>query len=89
MLHYLTSLSFSSILISEPELAENPDFDWQMFYGAYVRSYIERDVRELSEIGDAVKFTRFMTVAAAQTGQLVNLTSMARKDRINCKPYNI
>ncbi len=60
-----------------------------MFYGAYVRSYIERDVRELSEIGDAVKFTRFMTVAAAQTGQLVNLTSMARKDQINFKPYNI
>lgn len=76
-------------MLNQPKLAENPDFDWQMFYGAYVRSYIERDVRELSEIGDAVKFTRFMTVAAAQTGQLVNLTSMARKDRINCKPYNI
>lgn len=63
---------------SMPELSENPDFDWQMFYGAYVRTYIERDVRELSEIGDAVKFTRFMTVAAASTGQLVNLASMAR-----------
>ena len=63
---------------SMPELCENPDFDWQMFYGAYVRTYIERDVRDLSEIGDAVKFTRFMTVAAASTGQLVNLASMAR-----------
>ena len=61
-----------------PELCENPDFDWQMFYGAYVRNYIERDVRDLSEIGDTVKFTRFMTAAAASTGQLVNLASMAR-----------
>lgn len=41
---------------SMPELCENPDFDWQMFYGAYVRTYIERDVRDLSEIGDTVKF---------------------------------
>lgn len=63
---------------SMPELSENTDFDWQMFYGAYVRTYIERDVRELSEVGDIVKFTRFMTAAAATTGQLVNLSSLAR-----------
>ena len=61
-----------------PELHDNPDFNWQMFYGAYVRTYIERDVRELSEIGDTVKFTRFMVAAAASTGQLLNLSSLAR-----------
>ena len=63
---------------SMPELCENPDFDWQMFYGAYVRTYIEQDVRELSEIGDTVKFTKFMIVAASQIGQLLNLASLAR-----------
>lgn len=63
---------------SMPEICENPEFDWQMFYGAYVRSYIERDVRELSQIGDTGKFTRFMTATAASTGQLVNLASLAR-----------
>ena len=63
---------------SMPELCENPDFDWQMFYGAYVRTYIERDVRELTEIGDTVKFAKFMTAAAASTGQLLNLASLAR-----------
>ncbi len=63
---------------SMPELQENPDFDWQMFYGAYVRTYIDRDVRELSEIGDTVKFTKFMVAAAASTGQLLNLSSIAR-----------
>lgn len=60
------------------ELYSNPGFNWQMFYGAYVRTYIERDVRELSEIGDTVKFTRFMVAAAASTGQLLNLASLAR-----------
>lgn len=63
---------------SMPELHDNPDFNWQMFYGAYVRTYIDRDVRELSEIGDTVKFTKFMVAAAAAMGQLLNLTSLAR-----------
>lgn len=63
---------------SMPELRENPDFDWQMFYGAYVRTYIDRDVRELSEIGDTVKFTKFMVAVAACTGQLLNLASLSR-----------
>ncbi len=62
-----------------PELYSNPDFDWQMFYGAYVRTYIERDVRELTKIGDEVKFTRFMSVMAARTGQLLNLNSVANE----------
>lgn len=63
---------------SMPELVQNPDFDWQMFYGAYVRTYIERDVRDLTEIGDILKFTKFMTAAAASAGQLLNLASLAR-----------
>ena len=48
-----------------------------MFYGAYVRTYIDRDVRELCAIGDMVKLTKFM-IAAASTGQLLNLSSLAR-----------
>ena len=55
---------------SMPELYVNPDFNWQMFYGAYVRTYIERDMRELTQVGDEVKFTRFMAVMVART--LVN-----------------
>lgn len=63
---------------SMPELCNQPDYDWQMFYAAYVRTYIERDVRDLTEIGDTVKFAKFMTATAASTGQLVNLASLAR-----------
>ena len=62
---------------SMPELFANPEFDWQMFYGAYVRTYIERDVRELTQIGDEVKFMKFMAVIAARTGQLLNLSAVA------------
>lgn len=61
-----------------PELAENPDYDWRLFYSSYVNTYIERDIKELSEIGDTVKFTNFMVATAASVGQLLNLTSLAR-----------
>jgi len=80
---HLADISYSKVWNtihrgSMPELRDNPDFNWQMFYGAYVRTYIDRDVRELSEIGDTVKFTKFMIAAAAATGQLLNLSSLAR-----------
>jgi predicted AAA+ superfamily ATPase len=61
-----------------PELCANPDFDWQMFFAAYVKTYIERDVRELAQVGDEVKFLQFMTVTASRTGQLLNVASLAR-----------
>ena len=63
---------------SYPELCANPDFDWQMFFAAYVRTYIERDVRALAQVGNEVKFMQFMTVAASCTGQLLNVASLAR-----------
>ena len=63
---------------SFPELCANTGFDWQMFYAAYVTLYIERDVRDLAQVGDTVRFTRFMTVIASCTGQLLNLASIAR-----------
>jgi len=61
-----------------PELIANPDYDWRTFYGAYTRTYIERDVRELTQIGDEVKFLTFMAVVSSHTSQLLNLASIAR-----------
>lgn len=52
--------------------------DWQLFYAAYVRTYLERDVRDLAQVGDEVKFLKFMTAAAAMTGQILNHASLAR-----------
>jgi predicted AAA+ superfamily ATPase len=80
---YVKDLSYDDVWYnihrgSMPELYANRDFDWQMFYGAYVRTYIERDVRELTQIGDELKFLRFMTVTASRIGQILNLASLAR-----------
>lgn len=63
---------------SMPDLLLHEEFDWQLFYASYVKTYIERDVRELTQVGDEVKFIKFMIAAASVTGQLLNITSLAR-----------
>ncbi len=54
------------------------DMDWQLYYGAYTRTYIERDVRELTQVADEAKFLRFMTVLAASVGNLINMAAVSR-----------
>lgn len=53
--------------------------DWQMFYGSYTKTYIERDVRELTKVGDELKFIKFMTAMASRTSQMLNITSVANE----------
>lgn len=60
-----------------PELYQIPDLDWQAFYGSYVKTYLERDVRELSAVQDLDAFRRFMIAVAARTGQMINYSNIA------------
>ena len=50
----------------------------QLFYGSYVQTYLQRDVRDLAQVGDELVFLRFIRAAAARTGQLLNLSDLAR-----------
>ena len=68
---------------SMPMMHAEKDIDWALFYGSYVKTYIERDVRDLTQVGDEGKFLKFMTVLAACTGQLLNLASVARDVNIS------
>ncbi len=68
---------------SMPLMHAEKDIDWALFYGSYVKTYIERDVRDLTQVGDEGKFLKFMTVLAACTGQLLNLASVARDVNIS------
>jgi predicted AAA+ superfamily ATPase len=47
------------------------------YYSSYLATYLERDVRDLSQIGDEMTFLKFMTAAAAQTANLLNYQNMA------------
>ncbi|MBO5349281.1 MAG: ATP-binding protein [Clostridia bacterium] len=51
--------------------------DFEMYYATYVSTYIERDVRNLTQVGDTLSFLKFMTALASRIGQLLNLNSIA------------
>lgn len=46
-------------------------------YKNYIKTYLERDVRELTNVGDLTLFQTFIGLCAARVGQLLNLTSLA------------
>lgn len=46
-------------------------------YPDYITTYIERDVRQIKNIGDLTNFQRFLQLLAGRTGQLLNLSSIA------------
>ena len=62
---------------SFPELYQNSELDWQQFYAGYIKTYLERDVRELSAVQNLDVFRRFMVAVAARTGQMVNYANIA------------
>ena len=45
--------------------------------GSYYETYIERDVRLVTNVGDLEVFSRFVRLCAGKTGQLLNLSSLA------------
>ena len=53
--------------------------DWQDFYSSYVRTYLERDIKEEIGIKDSLAFTRFLSAVAARTAQMLNYASVAQE----------
>ncbi len=61
-----------------PALAVGDVTDHDLFYRSYVQTYLQRDVRDLAQVGDQSAFLRFLTACAARTAQLLNLSDLAR-----------
>lgn len=57
--------------------------DWQTFYASYVQTYIDRDINDLTNIKDKLKFTQFLTAIAARSGQILNYSSIAEQLEIS------
>ncbi len=70
---------------SMPALVSGQNSNSQIFYSSYLTTYIERDVRELSDSIDALKFYQFITAVAARCGQMLNVADIARDADINQK----
>ena len=61
-----------------PALAVGPVRNRDLFFSSYVQTYLQRDVRDLAQVGDQAAFLRFLRACAARTAQLLNLSDLAR-----------
>ena len=61
-----------------PEPFTHPEREPSLWHGSYIQTYLERDVRSLRQVGDLTGFRSFLRVLAARSGQLLNLTDIAR-----------
>lgn len=62
-----------------PEIASKRSIDRQLWCGSYIATYLERDVRNLAQIGDLSQFEKFLKLCAVRTGQLLNLSELAKE----------
>ena len=69
---------------SMPRLMD-PSVSWDAFYTGYVRTYLERDVRDLITVKDEASFYHFLVACAARTGRLVNHSALARDAGVDTK----
>ncbi|MEK7504630.1 MAG: ATP-binding protein [Patescibacteria group bacterium] len=85
-LHTLLPLSLEEVgehKISElilkggyPKLHDS-DISPSQWYGNYIQTYLDRDIRTLSKVGDLTTFENFIRLCAGRTGQELNLSSLA------------
>ena len=63
---------------SYPAPALDSNMDRDLFLSSYVQTYLQRDVRDLAQVGDEMAFLRFLRASAARTGQLLNIAELSR-----------
>lgn len=59
-----------------PEYISN-NIDRNQFFDDYVKTYIERDVRQLTQVGDLMRFRKFLIAVASRNGEILNYNSLS------------
>ena len=63
---------------SYPEVNAN-NADWETFYKSYLRTYIERDIKDLNVIKNEIDLLKFLRVIAARTGQMLDYADISKE----------
>ncbi|MCX5696993.1 MAG: ATP-binding protein [Candidatus Omnitrophica bacterium] len=64
---------------SFPELNMHPKIGFEIWYGSYLQTYLERDVRSIYDIGSLREFQKFIQVLAVRCGQFLNLSNISNE----------
>ncbi len=61
-----------------PELYARPEIDPHFWHASYLSTYLERDVRNILNVGSLRDFDRFLRAVAARTAQILSYSELAR-----------
>src|SRR5271169_4133600 len=59
-----------------PEVLARPN-SRELWFASYLQTYLERDVRAITNVRDLVTFRRFLALLASRHGQILNKTDLA------------
>ena len=57
----------------------------RLFYPSYVKTYLERDVRDLLKIKDQMQFMKFLRLCASRVGSIFNASELAGQIGVDSK----
>lgn len=61
------------------------NFEINTWFANYIRTYVERDVRQIKGISDLLIFERFVRLCAGRTGQLLNMNNLSVEVGVDSK----
>ena len=63
----------------------NDELERNQFFNDYLLTYLERDVRAMSGVGDLTRFRKFLIAVAARNGEVLNYNSLCEDADIDAK----
>lgn len=70
---------------SMPRMATYPELSAEDFYSGYVKTYLERDIRDIINIKNERAFLRFLSCLAIRTGQELIVSELAKEVEVDNK----
>ncbi len=70
---------------SMPELVINKGLGTELFYNSYIQTYLKRDVKALTQVGNETQFFKFLRAIAARTAHVLNKADIAKDIGISPK----
>lgn len=80
-LYYLNQILYNGLY---PSICAKKNIA-KFFYPSYVRTYLEKDVRDLLQIKDQIRFTKFLKLCATRIGSLFNASELGAEVGVSSK----
>lgn len=62
-----------------PEINVHPRINFETWYGSYLQTYLERDIRTIYDIGSLREFQKFIQLLAVRCSQILNLSDLSKE----------